>query len=193
MGNSKWTSEYLAFVGLVAVGIALRLCFRELPNFAPVAALALFSGYFFRSRVMALAVPLTIMLATDVVIGSYQFGLMVTVYGMLALPVAARGMLRRVFRFEQGRWTQNAAAACGLLTCGMASSILFFLVTNFAAWLVMGIYERSWNGLLHCYVQGFPFFRYTLVGDLGFAVILFTGYAIAKTFVVQTQPQAAGV
>jgi len=187
--NSKRIGEYLAFIGLVSAGISLRLFFRDLPNFAPVAALALFSGYFFRSRVMALAVPLTIMLASDLVLGGYQPVLMATVYAMLALPVAARGILRRVFRFEQGRWSRNAAAACGLLACGLASSILFFVVTNFAAWSAMGIYDRSWSGLLHCYVQGLPFFRFTLAGDLGFALVLFAGYAIAKSVVRQPQPK----
>jgi hypothetical protein len=41
------------------------------------------------------------------------------------------------------------------------------------------MYEHSLAGLLHCYAQGLPFFRYTLMGDLFFAVVLFGGYALA--------------
>ena len=38
-------NEVIAFVVLVAFGVVLRLYLRDLPNFAPVAGLALFAGY----------------------------------------------------------------------------------------------------------------------------------------------------
>ena len=41
------------FAGLVGAGALSRIYFRELPNFAPIAALALFSGYYFRSAKVA--------------------------------------------------------------------------------------------------------------------------------------------
>jgi len=81
-------------VMLVAVGAAMRLYFRDIPNFAPVAGLALFAGFFFRDRWMAVAAPLGVMLATDLVLGGYQPLLMASVYGMLALPVCLRGWVR---------------------------------------------------------------------------------------------------
>ncbi len=48
-GDRPWAREAAAFAVLVGSGVALRLAGHELPNFAPVAAMALFAGYFFRS------------------------------------------------------------------------------------------------------------------------------------------------
>ena len=38
--------EVVVWVLLVVSGVALRFGFEHIPNFAPVAAIALFSGYF---------------------------------------------------------------------------------------------------------------------------------------------------
>ena len=70
-----------------------------------------------------------------------------------------------------------------LVGCSLTSSLLFFVATNFACWLVSSWYPRSLAGLWQCYVAAIPFFRYTLMGDLFFAGVLFGGYALfhAKT------------
>jgi hypothetical protein len=78
--------EGLVLVVLVVSGVALRLLFRDLPNFAPVAALAMFSGFFFRGWLVALSAPLMVMSLSNLVIGGYHPALMVAVYGMLAIP-----------------------------------------------------------------------------------------------------------
>jgi hypothetical protein len=43
-------------------------------------------------------------------------------------------------------------------------------------------------------VQAIPFFRYTLAGDLFFAVVLFGGYALTMSFASATKtiPQVVG-
>lgn len=179
MTRQTWT-ECLVFAGLVAAGAGARIFFRDLPNFAPIAAIALFSGYFFRSPAAALAAPLTAMLASDVVIGGYQWQMMIVVYAMLALPVAFRLPLRRWLRVEKQQSTRNTLTACaGLLGCSLLSSLLFFLATNFAWWPWNDLYEHNIAGLLRSYANGLPFFRHTLAGDALFAVALFGGYALA--------------
>lgn len=174
-----WQMELVAFILLVGSGIALRLVFSDLPNFAPVAALALFAGYFFRSRLVAISVPLTVMAVTDMVLGGYGWQMMMLVYGMLAAPVALRGWLRKSLTLQKGGLSEAIAPLVGLISCGLASSILFFLVTNFGVWMWFGSYEPSWNGLWHCYAAALPFFRYTLTGDLFFSAVLFSSYALA--------------
>ena len=169
--------QLIAFMILVSAGVTVRLMFQDLPNFAPVAALALFSGYFFTSRLMAVAAPITVMLVTDWFLGSYHPVLMVAVYGMLAMPVLFRGLLRRGLDLQGTSQRRAALATIGLVGCGLASSLAFFVVTNFATWLVGGLYPPTWDGLVNCYVQALPFFRYTLAGDLLFATLLFGSYA----------------
>ena len=54
----------VVFCLLIALGAFSRIGFHfyyPLPNFAPIAAISLFAGYFFRNRLIAIAVPLLAM------------------------------------------------------------------------------------------------------------------------------------
>ena len=179
--------EGLVFVVLVTLGAQLRIWLQDLPNFAPVAALALFSGYFFRSWILALAVPLGVMAVSDWTIGGYDWPMMALVYGMLAVPVAARGWLRRAATGERG----GVRSVATLIGCSLTASILFFVVTNFGVWLSYPTYPHTWAGLAECYAYAVPFFRYTVTGDLFFACVLFGGYAAAIRYGWVRQPELA--
>jgi hypothetical protein len=184
-----------AFVALAAAGITLRMYFQFIPNFAPVAALALFAGYFFTSRWTAVALPLVVMAVTDWFIGGYHPVMMAVVYVALAAPVLVRGVLRRKFSLgrDEGRppVIQAATSTAGLIGFSLAASIGFFLVTNFAHWAIYDMYAKSAAGLVHCYSAALPFFRYTLAGDLAFACLLFGGYAVAKSLAASAGREAA--
>jgi hypothetical protein len=189
-GDRPWAREAAAFAVLVGSGVALRMAGHALPNFAPVAALALFAGYFFRSALVALCVPLTVMAISDWFLGGYHWGVMVLVYGMLMFPVLLRGWLRQTFVLGHGRVSARLAPLAGLLSCALLSSILFFFVTNFGVWLGFTTYETSWSGLWQCYLAAIPFFRYTLAGDLFFAIVLFSSYALALSVAPSRRPAA---
>lgn len=158
---------------LLLVGFA-ALCrvipHGDWPNVAPIAAVALFAGWLIRNRWLALAAPLGAMLVSDVFIGGYHIAVMVVVYASLGVPVL------------WGRWMGDGRrtpvllgrAAVGVLT----GSIVFFLATNFAHWVFMGSYDRTFAGLIECYAAALPFFKYTAGGDLAFAMVLFGGWAL---------------
>ena len=164
-------AKVLFFLLLVAGGVWLRWAFRDLPNFAPVAAMALFAGYCIRRPLAAAAVPLSIMVISDRLIGGYQWQMMLLVYAMLTLPVLAGRPLRRSLEERSAAtfWRPTATVLSGSL----AASLAFFLVTNFGAWLWFDMYPKTWGGLMESYVAAIPFFRYTVAGDLFFAVALF--------------------
>lgn len=182
-------TEIVIFILLVAAGVAVRLLCQDLPNFAPVAALALFSGFFFRRRTVALLVPLSVMAISDPFIGGYNLWLTAIVYAALAAPVAARDILRRYLRIERGRPAATAVAVAGLLGCGIGSSLLFFLVSNAGHWMMYDMYEHTFGGLVQCYIMALPFFRFTLVGDVLFAALLFGSYTLAVTLGYETQDE----
>ncbi len=172
-------AEALAVIALIALGTQVRIYFQDLPNFAPVAALALFSGYFFRSWAMALCVPLGVMAISDAFIGAYDWRMMALVYCMLAMPIALRSPLRRYLNIGQGNLRQTVGAGAGLVTCSLFASLVFFFTTNLGSWLWFDMYPPTWTGLMTCYAQALPFFRFTLAGDLIFAVSLFGSYGLA--------------
>jgi hypothetical protein len=61
----------------------------------------------------------------------------------------------------------------------LGASGLFFLTTNFGAWLEQALpYGYSFQGLLNCYAAAIPFYRGTLLGDLVFSGALFGAHAV---------------
>ena len=172
------TEKILVFIALIAAAVGLRLYFQVIPNFAPIAAVALFAGFYFSNRWFAVLVPIGAMLISDQFIGGYQPFLMAVVYSFLILPAFLGSPLRKILQ-DRGAMTTTLS----LVGCSLTSSLLFFVATNFACWLVSSWYPRSLAGLWQCYVAAIPFFRYTLMGDLFFAGVLFGGYALfhAKT------------
>ena len=164
----KWWAAALA---LVAFGITMRLFFRDIPNFSPVAAVALYAGFLFGGIRRAIWVPLAVMAASDWVIGGYDGKLMVVVYAMLALPV--------VWGSGISAWHRRGGRVSVIATCLFATvfgSFAFYFVTNSAVWAFSSWYSRDWSGWVECLAAGLPFFRYTLGGDLAFATALFGGH-----------------
>jgi hypothetical protein len=62
----------------------------------------------------------------------------------------------------------------------VASSVLFFVVTNFGVWLSSGMYPLTPSGLAACYAAAIPFFQNTLAGDLFYSALLFGGFALLE-------------
>lgn len=60
----------------------------------------------------------------------------------------------------------------------LATSLLFFVVSNFVSWLEQAYpYGYSLAGLADCYAAGLPFYRGTFVGDVAFTAALFGAHA----------------
>jgi hypothetical protein len=159
-------SRLAAIFIAIAVATALRLVPHP-PNFTPIGAMALFSGaYLGRKGVIAFAAPLGALLLSDLVLGFYRG--MPTVYFSVALVVIIGWLsLQRVSPLRIG------AAA-------VASSSLFFVITNFGMWLSSGFYPRTLAGLEACYIAAIPFFQNTVAGDLFYATLLFGGLKLAE-------------
>ncbi len=162
-------TRLLALFAAIVGAAALRLVPHP-PNFTPIGAMALFSGaYLGRRGAIALVAPLGALLLSDLVLGFYRG--MPTVYFSVALIVLLGGMaLKRVSPIRVG------AAA-------IASSVLFFVITNLGMWLFSGIYPRTLAGFEACYVAAIPFFQNTLAGDLFFSGLLFGGFALLERLV----------
>jgi hypothetical protein len=158
-------SRVLTPATMIAAAAAARLLPHP-PNVTPLAAIALFAGACLPGRALALAVPLTALFLSDLVIGLHDQ--MPVVYGSFALIVAL-GMLLRARRRA---WAIAAATLGG--------SALFFVATNLGVWASGSLYPRTFEGLVACYVAALPFFGRTLLGDAFFSAALFGGLALAE-------------
>ncbi len=152
----------LAMVALVA---ALRIAPHPW-NFAPVGAMALFSGAVIRDRRLALFFPILTLFVGDIFIGLYK--LMPIVYASFLVSGAI------------GFWLRDRRTVGRISLATLLGAIQFFLVTNFAVWAFGLSYPRNTGGLFACYIAGIPFFWNTLAGDAVYALLLFGGFALAE-------------
>jgi hypothetical protein len=73
---------------------------------------------------------------------------------------------------ENSNWLRVGAAA-------LASSVSFFVVSNFAVWACWNMYPKTASGLMMCYAAGLPFFQRGLAGDMLFTAAMFGLPAVA--------------
>lgn len=175
----------------LAVMILLAALSRLLPhppNFSPVEAIALFGGAYFASRAWALLVPLAAMLVSDLVLagmlGSSYAGY---IGGISFWSVYACIALSTVLGFG----LRGKVGGPRLLGYSLAGSVLFFVATNFGAWLASPFYPQTAAGLGAAYVAGIPFFQWTVLGTLAYAAILFGGFALLRRRVPALRAQTA--
>jgi hypothetical protein len=169
----------LAALGTAIFAAAAMRLVPHPPNFAPIAAMALFSGAQMPKRAMSFVAPFAALLLSDVVIGFYSgIGF---VYAAFALAVLMGWAIAQ----RQTALTIGAAA--------VGTSVLFFALTNFGVWASGTIYPHSVAGLEACYVAAVPFFRNTLLGDLTYTALLFGGFGLAERMLpaIRRQPLVA--
>ena len=173
-------NKRLLAVSLFVGGAALARLLPHPPNVTPIAAMALFGGACLANRKLAFGLPLMAMLLSDLVLGYTIYGRVLlfsqpVVYLCLLATVAIGGLIR-----SRKSWWNIAAAS-------LASSVMFYLVTNFAVWAFESLYPKNWSGLITCYTAAIPFFHNSVAGDFCFAVILFGGFALLEKSIVSVR------
>jgi len=153
---------------VILVAVLMRLL-PHLPNFTPIAAMALFGGAYLNKK-YALVIPLAAMFISDIFLGFNST--MPYVYGSFILT----GII--------GLWLKKHKSAKNVVCSSLVSSILFFLITNFGVWAA-GWYPRTLSGLMESYVMGIPFFKSTVLGDLCYSGVFFGAYELAQLLITR--------
>ena len=147
---------------LIAAMICVAAMFRvlpHLPNFTPIAAMALFGGAVLKDKRWAIGIPLLAMFLSDWIIGFHSLAPLI--YLSLVVMVFMGALVG-----EPRRVLPMAFVATG-------ASIFFFAVSNFGVWALGTLYPRTLDGLVACYVAALPFFQNTLLGTLFYSALLF--------------------
>lgn len=162
----------LTTLSILVLATALFRLVPHWPNFTPIAALALFGAATFERKWLGLAVPLAAMLLSDTLIGFHS---------SMGAVYASFGLTWFLGLIALQRPTAGRIAAVSLI-----SSVLFFLITNFAVWFGSTYYPQTAAGLLTCYMAGLAFYNNTsfflngLSGDLFFSGLLFGSYYLLQ-------------
>ncbi|MDD3878339.1 MAG: hypothetical protein PHT69_17095 [Bacteroidales bacterium] len=165
MDKKFFTNRFFFIAALIAVAVLFRL-FTFVPNFTPIAAIALFGGAFMERKSFAFLLPFSALLISDLFLGFHNY--MPAVYLSFALVVGL-GILMR-----------NNVKVYTVLGGAVAAAILFYLITNFAVWAGTPYYTKDLTGLLQCYTLAIPFFFNSLLGDIFYSSVLFGAFYFAQ-------------
>ena len=160
-------------IGLVLILILSRLIPHP-PNFTPIVAVAIMSGYLFKNIYLSFATLLVSMLVADAFIGFYEN--IFFVYLSLLFLVYIFYKLGRKINLKN------------LFLYSFAGSILFFIITNFGVWLLgsPGLdnvpYEKNLQGLIKCYILAIPFIKNTVLSTLIFSYSVLSVNSLKKKY-----------
>ena len=143
------------------------------PNFAPIAAMALFGGAYFSKKTFAFIIPLAAMFLTDMIIGIYSYAWIVYL-SFAIIVVLGIVMLKKV-------------SVKKLIFASVTASVSFFAITNFGVWALGTLYPKTPAGLMASYTAAIPFFQNSLIGDLFFVGVMFGVYELVKHKVPRLQ------
>ncbi|MCH9029416.1 MAG: hypothetical protein IH819_07320 [Bacteroidetes bacterium] len=165
MSTNKIKPGFLILIGMIFIAAFIRLIPHP-PNFAPIAAMALFGGAYFTKRWVAFLIPLAAMFITDLILGFHSA--MWAVYLSFMLIVVIGILLIKQKKISN------------IFLASVSASVLFFAITNFAVWASGIYYPKGLSGLAASYTAAIPFFHYTLLGDLFFVTLMFGSYELVK-------------
>jgi len=147
------------------ISLIIILAFARLiphpPNFTPIIAVAIISGYFFKNFNLSILILLAAMLISDLFIGFYEN--IIFVYLSLIFITFIFHKISSKINFKN------------LFIYGFTGSAVFFVVSNFGVWVLgsPGVYdieyEKSLSGLIQCYILAIPFFGNTFLSTLIFS------------------------
>ncbi len=149
---------------LLAIGARFLNLSSHVWHVTPLAASLLYFGA--RGSRRQMWIPLALLAATDVVLtklvytSTLGWDQLVTWAWYAAILWMGTGLR------EKSTFWRVAGAA-------LASSVSFFVVSNFAVWAAWDMYPHNWSGLMTSYTMAIPFFRGTLASDLFFSAAFF--------------------
>ena len=133
-------------------------------NFSPMIAAGIFAGFYFRHFYLGSFVIILSMFLGDLFLGFHNT--MFFTYLSLAIVVLV-GLYLKNLKFTN------------ILYGTLASSIVFFIITNLGAWLTLEMYSKDINGLVQSYTMAIPFFHNTLISTFVYLNIFKTLFEFA--------------
>jgi len=191
----KLNKSNLLVLFILILACALYRAWDSRPmGFAPQIAMALFAGSVSKDKRFAFLFPVLSLFISDLL---YQF-------------LYSQG-LSTIKGFYSGQW-QNYLLIASITVIGffinknrisqifigsLAGAVYFFLISNFMVWIGGGWdinnqpYPRSFSGLMLCYSEALPFFKWSVLSTLLFNGVFFGSFYLLGKSVLKKEVQAA--
>lgn len=151
----------------IIIALSLTRVIPHPPNFTPILAVGIFSGFYFRQVYLSIFIVIFSMFLGDLILGFHNT--MFFTYISLVVTVMI-GLYIKSLKITE------------TLLSGLSASICFFVITNFGAWMTLEIYEKNLSGLMQSYTMAIPFFHNTLISTIIYLLVLklFFDFVIKK-------------
>ena len=191
----KLNKSNLLILFILILACALYRVWDSRPmGFAPQIAMALFAGSVSKDKRFAFLFPVLSLFISDLL---YQF-------------LYSQG-LSTIKGFYSGQW-QNYLLIASITVIGffinknrisqifigsLAGAIYFFLISNLMVWIGGGWdinnqpYPRSFSGLMLCYSEALPFFKWSVLSTLLFNGVFFGSFYLLGKSVLKKEMQTA--
>jgi len=191
----KLNKSNLLVLFILILACALYRVWDSRPmGFAPQIAMALFAGSVSKDKRFAFLFPVLSLFISDLL---YQI-------------LYSQG-LSTIKGFYSGQW-QNYLLIASITIIGffinknkigqifvgsLAGAVYFFLISNFMVWVGGGWdinnqpYPRSFSGLMLCYTEALPFFKWSVLSTLLFNGIFFGSFYLLGKSVLKKEMQTA--
>lgn len=202
MNSQKINLRFVVLAAIILAAAFSRLV-PHIPNFSPLGAIGLFGAAHFNKKWQAILIPLAATFISDLFINNVIYAQYYPTFTWLSTG----------FYWQYGAYILITLVAflifkkvntATVLTGALASSTIFFLVTNFGCW-PGNYYPQNFGGLMQCFAAGLPFANGntlsslltspslfgTMLGDLFYAGLLFGSFAIAQKRFAVLQPSVA--
>ena len=153
---------------LIVIAVLCRFV-PHVHNFSPVYGALLFGGAHLRRR-DAVWFPVTLLAASDFALNSMYH---VSIGWLEIVQMAAFASIAWIGELLRHRTTWSR-----LIGACVASSLSFYLISNFGVWLGWNSFPHTLSGLVQCYVAAIPWYRQTVVSTFVYAGLFFGCYEI---------------
>ena len=183
--------QYTLLTGLAMLTVALARLMPHPFNFTPVAALALYGGARGKNTAFSFLLPLLVMVFSDILVMTFLYPDNGNAFAYFGTKDALGVYLAFGVVVCIGLFLKKNVTIPTVIVASLASSFLFYAITNFFSWLGSPFYTQDFAGLVTCYTAGIPFYNNEVTGsfflnqfagDLFFSGVLFGVHAlVART------------
>ena len=152
MNLSKDLDKLYYFLFFLIFLIIFRLIPHP-PNFSPIISFAVLSPLLLQNKNLGALLIVLAMFISDIILGfhTYQIVIYLTLIFISYISTIKKSYIR-------------------LFATSLFSSLIFFIVTNFAVWFFWDYYPKTFEGLVSCYTLAIPFFQNTLLSTVIFTI-----------------------
>jgi hypothetical protein len=162
---------------IIVIGIILIASLSRLiphpSNFAPLGAIAMFGGYYFKKSWQSFAVTAGSWWLTDLVLNNLVYKRYFTSFTWLSASYLTV-LISLIIIMLISKIIIKKVNFISIITASMLSSLAFFIITNFGSFWEM--YPHTLAGLGTAFNVAIPFFKNTAIGDLVYSGLIFGAY-----------------